>query len=76
MWILAGGSAHTESTVLACVRTVHRLAGVLRNGGDFVRGHPDRATWLRERGFKMHTMDPTENDRRWRALLGESSASS
>ena len=32
MWILAGGSAHTESTGLACVRTVHRLAGDLAYG--------------------------------------------
>ena len=35
----------------------------------FLKGHPDRAQWCYELGFKMHTKDPAKNRERW-AVLG------
>ena len=37
----------------------------MRNGGDFIAGHPERAVWLKEHGFVLHTKDAAENKRRW-----------
>ena len=40
----------------------------IRSQGYFVKGHPDRLAWLKERGFQMHARDPVKNAARWAAL--------
>ena len=34
----------------------------------YVKGHPERLAWLKERGFKMHARDPVKDAERWAAL--------
>ena len=34
----------------------------------YVKGHPERLAWLKERGFKMHARDPVKDAERWKAL--------
>jgi len=40
----------------------------IRCQGAFVKGHPERLAWLKERGFQMHARDPVKNAARWAAL--------
>jgi len=40
----------------------------IRCQGAFVKGHPERLAWLKERGFQMHARNPFKNAARWAAL--------
>lgn len=40
----------------------------IRSGQNFIADHPERAVWLRERGFRMHMIDDAENEARWARL--------
>jgi hypothetical protein len=41
----------------------------IRSQFTFVKGHPDRALWLFQRGFVMYASDHDENTRRWEKVL-------
>ena len=40
----------------------------IRSQHVYVKGHPERLAWLKERGFKMHARDPVKDAERWAAL--------
>lgn len=40
----------------------------IRAAGDHVKRNPERAQWLKDRGFEMHTRCPVKNAERWAAL--------
>ena len=45
-----------------------RRVNKIRSRGIYLKGHPDRLAWLKERGFQMHAKDPVKNAARWAAL--------
>ena len=45
-----------------------QLVSHIRSRHDYIKGHPERRTWLKAHGFKMHARNAVEDAKRWVAL--------